>query len=84
MTNLQQEYPTLSVRQLCVLLELSRSWFYERAAHKDQAHADVALRDAIECSVLEFPGYGYRRVTAQLHRQGLERQPETRVACNAR
>jgi transposase InsO family protein len=29
----------------------------------------VALRDAIERIVLEFPGYGYRRVTAQLHRQ---------------
>lgn len=70
MTSLQQEYPTLSVRQLCVLFELSRSWFYERAHQKDQAQPDVALRDAIECIVLEFPGYGYRRVTAQLHRQG--------------
>jgi putative transposase len=33
-----------------------------------QAERDVALRDAIERIVLEFPGYGYRRVTAQLNR----------------
>ena len=31
---------------------------------------DFALRDAIERICLEFPGYGYRRVTAQLHRDG--------------
>lgn len=31
---------------------------------------DTRLRDAIEKLCLEFPGYGYRRVTAQLHRDG--------------
>src|SRR5690242_3043580 len=31
---------------------------------------DVALRDAIEQIVLEFPGYGYRRVTQALRRVG--------------
>src|SRR6266851_4284549 len=30
----------------------------------------VALRDAIELVILEFPGYGYRRVTYALQRQG--------------
>lgn len=69
MSGLQQEYPTLSVRQLCVLLGLSRSWFYERGDAADQAARDLALRDAIERIVLEFSGYGYRRVTAELHRQ---------------
>ena len=34
-----------------------------------QAQRDGALRDAIERIVLEFPGYGYRRVTEELHRQ---------------
>ena len=28
-----------------------------------------ALRDAIEHIILAFPGYGYRRVMAELHRQ---------------
>ena len=31
---------------------------------------DVELRDAMERIVLEFPGYGYRRVTATLRRKG--------------
>ncbi len=30
----------------------------------------VRLRSAIEAILCEFPGYGYRRVTAQLHRDG--------------
>jgi putative transposase len=69
MTTLQQTFPSLSVRQLCALLGVSRSWFYERRHAPTQAERDVALRDAIERIVLEFPGYGYRRVTAELHRQ---------------
>jgi transposase InsO family protein len=69
MSSLQQEFPSLSVRQLCELLSVSRSWVYERPRAPTQAQRDVALRDAIERIVLEFPGYGYRRVTAELHRQ---------------
>lgn len=72
MSSLQQEFPCLSVRQLCALLGLSRSWVYERPHQPTQAERDVALRDAIERIVLEFPGYGYRRVTAELHRQQWE------------
>lgn len=69
MNNLQAAFPSLSVRQLCVLLGVSRSWWYERLHQPPPAERDVALRDAIERIVLEFPGYGYRRVTAELHRQ---------------
>ena len=49
------------------MLSVSRSWFYARPHAPTQAERDVALRDAIERIVLEFPGYGYRRVTAELH-----------------
>lgn len=69
MSSLQQEFPSLSSRQLCTLLGVSRSWVYERLQASSQAERDVALRDTIEQIVLEFPGYGYRRVTAELHRQ---------------
>jgi transposase InsO family protein len=72
MTTLQQEFPSLSLRQLCSLLGVSRSWFYQRPHQPTQAERDVALRDAIERIVLEFPGYGYRRVTAELQRQHYE------------
>jgi hypothetical protein len=72
MSSLQQEFVNLSVRQRCALLSVSRSWFYARPQAPTQAERDVALRDAIARIVLEFPGHGYRRVTAELHRQQWE------------
>jgi len=68
--NVQREYPTLSVRQLCALFGVSRSWLQARPDAPTQAQRDAALRDAIEAIVLAYPGYGYRRVKAQLHRDG--------------
>jgi transposase InsO family protein len=49
---------------------VSRSWYYERPAVAKEAKKDVALRDTIERIVLRFPGYGYRRVSAALRREG--------------
>src|SRR5215212_299384 len=49
---------------------VSRSWYYERPCAEQKARKDVELRNAIERLVLEFPGYGYRRVTAALRREG--------------
>ena len=65
-------YPELSVRHLCQLLGVNRAWLYARATQPTQAERDVELRDAIEGVVLEFPGYGYRRVTKALQRDGWE------------
>ena len=65
----QQAYPQVSIRQLCGWLGVSRSWFYAHS-EEEQTEQGVALRDAIEQIVLEFPGYGYRRVTHALHRAG--------------
>jgi hypothetical protein len=44
---------------LCELFGVSRSWYYERCCSAEglkKAEHDVALRDAIERIVLEFPG----------------------------
>lgn len=49
---------------------MSRSWYYQKPSEEQKAREDVALRDAIELIVLEFPGYGYRRVTEALRREG--------------
>ncbi len=73
---LLQEYPALSVRTLCRWLGISRSWYYAHPAAGARAGAEaadggeIALRDAIERLVLDFPGYGYRRVTQALRRKG--------------
>ena len=66
---LRDQFPCLSTRQLCDLLGVSRSWFYQRPEPSTQLQRDIALRDEIERIVLEFSGYGYRRVTEELHRR---------------
>lgn len=77
-----QEHPELSLRCLCALFGLSRSWYYASADPTERAARDVAqvaLRDAIEAVVLEFPGYGYRRVTHALRRAGWDPVNHKRV-----
>jgi putative transposase len=64
------EHPEVSLKELCELFSVSRSWYYERPTSEEKAHTDVELTDAIERIVLEFPGYGYRRVSAELRRRG--------------
>lgn len=72
-TAVQQAFPDRSLRQLCHWLGVGRSWYYACLAHpsdEERATRDVALRDAIERIILEMPGYGYRRVTHALQREG--------------
>lgn len=63
-------YPERSLRRLCELTGTGRTWLYTHPRQEDVASRDTALRDAIEALVLEFPGYGYRRVTKALQRAG--------------
>jgi hypothetical protein len=55
-------------------MKLHRSSYYYRlkglSLWEQKQEAD--LQDRIEQLVCEFPGYGYRRVTKQLHREGLQ------------
>jgi putative transposase len=60
-----------SVRQICTILAISRSWYYA-ANDPAPSEADTLLRARIEEIVLEFSGYGYRRVTKTLQREGLD------------
>ena len=65
----QARAPRLSIRRLCQLTETGRTWYYTHPSAADKTARDVDLREAIEQIVLAFSGYGYRRVTAELHRQ---------------
>ena len=47
----------------CELFGVSRSWYYERTSQPESDAEEIALRDQIERIILEFSGYGYRRVT---------------------
>ena len=64
-------HPAVSLRRLCALFGINRSWYYRhRRADTAGCEEVTRLRDAIERSVLAFPGYGYRRVTKALQRDG--------------
>ena len=65
-----KEHPDLSVRALCGLLQVNRSWYYQRPMATETCEEEVLLRDAIELLLLEFAGYGYRRVTKALQKTG--------------
>src|SRR5436305_4896573 len=69
-THAHQAHPELSVQRLCELFELSRSWYYEHVKQPEDDAEEIALRDRIEEIILEFAGYGYRRVTHALAREG--------------
>jgi len=53
-------------------MELARSSFYYEPKEPDHAvtKADMDILDQIEAICLDFHGYGYRRVTRQLHYDG--------------
>jgi putative transposase len=69
-TQAHHAHPELSVQRLCELFELSRSWYYEHLKQPEDDAEEIALRDRIEEIILEFAGYGYRRVTHALAREG--------------
>jgi putative transposase len=54
-------------------LQVNRAWYYARQhvpIEPSKLAEEVALRDAIEQIILDFSGYGYRRVTHALQRAG--------------
>lgn len=53
-------------------MDLSRSTFYYRSPTvEDRLERQIALQDRIERIAFDYSGYGYRRITAELHRQGM-------------
>lgn len=54
-------------------MKLARSSFYHKPKDKspESMQKEADLRGKIEAICLEFPRYGYRRVTQQLKRDGL-------------
>jgi|GraSoi_2013_60cm_1033757.scaffolds.fasta_scaffold30318_2 putative transposase len=66
----QAAYPQVSLRHLCALFDVNRAWYYAARQERSEDAQETALRDVIERIVLDFPGYGYRRVTKALQRDG--------------
>ena len=65
---------TVSVNRAAELLEVSRSgfykWFQRSIIPDSDPDLEVQIREEIQNIVIQFPGYGYRRVTIELQNRG--------------
>lgn len=63
----------LGISKACSALEISRSGYakwLKRTPHTDAL--EMKVRDGIQAIAIEFPGYGYRRITKELQRRGFK------------
>ena len=69
MTSLPQG--ELTIERMCVLAGVSRAGYYRHWAASAPRQEETAVRDAIQRLALAHRHYGYRRIAAQLRREGL-------------
>ena len=63
---------SLSVERMCHLAQVSRAGFYRRLAVAGPREEEMEVRSAVQRISLEHRGrYGYRRIAAELRRQGM-------------
>jgi putative transposase len=55
---------------MCTLAQVSRAGFYRFPLRAAGGDAELELRDAMQRIALQFPSYGWPRMTAELHRRG--------------
>jgi putative transposase len=60
----------IPLQRLCALATVSRAGFYRWRHAPPAQDADIDLRDQIQRIALEWPCYGWRRVTVELRRRG--------------
>ncbi len=69
---IEGERGSLSVRSRCRIAEVSASAYYTSRQGNGSNKSDEGLFKQIEQVLEEFAGYGYRRVTKELHKRGLK------------
>ena len=73
LTEVLDSHPPLSISSACSCLGINRSDYYRwETLSKRQPVVDpfeIKLKNEIQSIALEFPKYGYRRVTFELHRR---------------
>lgn len=56
--------------RLCQAAGISRATFYRLRRLAEEPRQEADLRGLIQEIALAWPSYGYRRITAELHRRG--------------
>jgi putative transposase len=63
---------SLSIERMCQMVPVSRRGFYRSLREQQPVEEEVEVRSAIQQIALEHRRrYGYRRITAERHRQGM-------------
>jgi len=63
---------SLSIERMCQMVAVSRRGFYRSLKEQQPAEEEMEVRSAIQQIALEHRRrYGYRRITAELHRRGM-------------
>jgi putative transposase len=60
----------LSIERMCALSGISRASYYRHWEASAPRQEETGLRDAIQRLALDNKHYGYRRIAAQLRREG--------------
>jgi putative transposase len=60
------------VNALCQMTGLSRAGFYRSRISQQATPVEMELRDQMQKVALEWPAYGYRRITHELQHRGFE------------
>src|SRR5439155_5523778 len=64
---------SMSIERMCQLAQVSRAGFYRSLQERQPVEEEMEVRSAIQQIALEHRRrYGYRRITAELHRRGMQ------------
>src|ERR1700756_2397537 len=66
----KRQEDALSVAQMCTWAEVNRRGFYRFGEGAKPRPPDMDLREALQRIALEFPCYGWRRMTKELQKRG--------------
>ena len=55
---------------LCQMTGLNRAGFYRARTPRQAMPVEMEIRDEMQKMALEWPAYGYRRITAELQKRG--------------
>ncbi len=64
----------ISINRATELLDVSRygyyKWLNKSQQHVSEKNSDISIREEMQNIVIEFPGYGYRRIKVELWNRG--------------
>jgi putative transposase len=61
-----------AVNALCQMTGLNRAGFYRSRLTRHASPVEMEIRDEMQKIAVEFPAYGYRRMTAELRQRGFD------------